>query len=153
MVLLWPQPQPTVSLQVPALPTPLNPKHVPVLIKAQRPDRSQVFVLKEPDEVTFEGGHSQTKAGKVLSQWSGHKRRRSGSHHSSKKVMPPPHSISINQAGPSDLKRLPGIGDAMAQRIIQDRQANGPFPSLPDLQRVKGIGPKKFEKMAPYLKL
>jgi len=40
-----------------------------------------------------------------------------------------------------ELERLPRIGPALAQRIVEDRQAHGPFGSLTGLQRVRGIGP------------
>jgi competence protein ComEA len=43
---------------------------------------------------------------------------------------------------------LPGVGPATAQKIVDDREANGPFATPEDLMRVPGIGPKKFEAMA-----
>ncbi|MCK0745685.1 ComEA family DNA-binding protein [Chromohalobacter nigrandesensis] len=47
--------------------------------------------------------------------------------------------IDINHASVEALTELPGIGDVKAQAIIEDREANGPFASLDDLTRVKGI--------------
>ncbi len=52
--------------------------------------------------------------------------------------------VNINTAEISELDSLPGIGPALAERIIQYRQANGPFQSPQDLMNVSGIGEKKF---------
>ncbi len=52
--------------------------------------------------------------------------------------------VNINIAEISELDSLPGIGPALAERIIQYRQANGPFQSPQDLMNVSGIGEKKF---------
>jgi competence protein ComEA len=57
--------------------------------------------------------------------------------------------IDINSADASELDKLPGVGPAIAQRIIEYRQANGPFRSVDDLIHVKGIGPKKMEQIRP----
>lgn len=56
--------------------------------------------------------------------------------------------ININTAGAAELDRLPGIGPAFAERIIQYRTENGPFSKPEDLQNVSGIGAKTYEKMA-----
>ncbi len=55
--------------------------------------------------------------------------------------------ISINIASTEQLSTLPGIGPAMAERIISFRTENGLFQTLEDLQKVKGIGPRLFEKL------
>jgi len=48
----------------------------------------------------------------------------------------------LNSASAEDLEALPGIGPKTAEAIVQDRQARGPFQSVDDLTRVKGIGKK-----------
>ena len=55
--------------------------------------------------------------------------------------------VNINTADAAALDVLPGIGEATAEAIIQDREENGPFASTEDLMRVSGIGEKKFEKL------
>jgi competence protein ComEA len=52
--------------------------------------------------------------------------------------------ININSADAATLETLPGIGPAMAQRIISYRQTYGPFASIEELQLVSGIGEKRY---------
>lgn len=55
--------------------------------------------------------------------------------------------VNINTAGVAELDTLPGIGPALAERIVQYRQANGTFQSVDDLKNVSGIGDKKFSEL------
>ncbi len=55
--------------------------------------------------------------------------------------------ININTAGVDELGQLPRVGEKTAQRIIEYRNAHGPFKSIEDIMNVKGIGPKTFAKM------
>lgn len=48
---------------------------------------------------------------------------------------------------PKKLMTLPGIGPAMADNIIAYRREHGAFTSIDELQKVKGIGPAKFQKL------
>lgn len=57
------------------------------------------------------------------------------------------HLINVNTASQQELESLPGIGEILAQRIVEYRTQNGPFRSPEDLLKVKGIGPKKLEAL------
>jgi len=60
-------------------------------------------------------------------------------------------ALNINTASAADLDGLPGIGQSIAQRIVEYRTANGPFQSVEDLQKVKGVGPALFAKIASLI--
>ncbi len=55
--------------------------------------------------------------------------------------------ININTANAAALDRLPGIGPAFAQRIIEYRKEHGKFKSISELLQVSGIGQKKFDEL------
>jgi competence protein ComEA len=61
------------------------------------------------------------------------------------------YRIDVNTATWVEFVQLDGIGEALAERIIADREANGPFRSVEDLRRVKGIGPKTIARIRKYL--
>ena len=59
--------------------------------------------------------------------------------------------VNVNTATWPELAQLPEIGEMLARRIIDNREAEGPFRSPEDLMRVRGIGEKTLELMRPYL--
>lgn len=59
--------------------------------------------------------------------------------------------ISINKATYEELITLPGIGPKTAEKIIEYRNTYGPFWSLEDIKKVKGIGDKKYAKLKEYI--
>ena len=61
-----------------------------------------------------------------------------------------PESINLNSATKDELIKLPGIGEAMAERIMLYREEHGPFDSVEELTNIKGIGKKKLERISPY---
>jgi len=63
------------------------------------------------------------------------------------------HSVDINTATRAQLMELPGIGSQYADRILSYRNAHGPFSSLDDLLKVKGIGRKRLERMRGFVRL
>ena len=60
----------------------------------------------------------------------------------------PAMPIDINRADAGELTRLPGVGPKLAERIVADRAALGPYRTLADLDRVKGVGPALLQKLA-----
>jgi competence protein ComEA len=61
--------------------------------------------------------------------------------------------VSINEADKTLLITLPNIGASTAQKIIEYREANGPFKALEDLMQVSGIGETTFENLRPFITL
>lgn len=59
--------------------------------------------------------------------------------------------VNINRASTAELDALPGIGPATAEKIVADREANGPFATPEDLKRVAGIGDKKYAELADQI--
>ena len=55
--------------------------------------------------------------------------------------------ININTATLEELDKLPGVGEATANKIISHREENGQFKTIEDIKNVNGIGDKKFENM------
>lgn len=55
--------------------------------------------------------------------------------------------INLNTASAAELEELPSVGPAIAQRIIEHREKNGPFRSVDSLLEVSGIGPSTLEKI------
>lgn len=71
---------------------------------------------------------------------------------STKKQISDGTKISLNNASKTELMRIPNVGDATANRIIEYRSRNK-FKRIQDIMNVKGIGEKKFEKMQKHLSL
>ena len=59
--------------------------------------------------------------------------------------------ININQAGEDELTMLPGIGPALAKRIVEYRENVGPFRTVQDLKNVSGIGEHKLQSIIDYI--
>lgn len=91
---------------------------------------SEIEALKQQNELlrTQLAGQTQQVAGAETSQAEGEK-------------------ININSADLASLDKIPSVGPAIAQRIIDYREQNGGFTTIEDIKNVKGIGDATFEKM------
>lgn len=62
-------------------------------------------------------------------------------------------TIDLNTATQAQFEELPGIGEVLAQRIVDYRQMHGPFVVIEDLLNVEGIGKKKLEQLEPFVRI
>jgi competence protein ComEA len=59
--------------------------------------------------------------------------------------------LDLNQARLEELMELPGIGEKLAQRVVEYRKTHGGFRSVEDLRKVRGIGEKRMERLRPLV--
>lgn len=107
---------------------------------AKAQDGVQIYVPSKRDSIFSSAGASS--GGKVSSAGG---RSSSGGHFNG--------LVNINTAGIEELDKLPGVGPATAQKIIDYRNEIGRFTSIEQLEEVKGIGPKKMSQIRPYCQL
>lgn len=61
--------------------------------------------------------------------------------------------LDLNRATADDLELLPGVGPALARRIVAERQRRGGFRSVDEVTRVKGIGSRTLARLQPLLRV
>jgi competence ComEA-like helix-hairpin-helix protein len=59
----------------------------------------------------------------------------------------PPQTLDINRADVMALQALPGVGPALARRIVAHRETHGPFRKPADLLQVSGVGAKRYARL------
>ena len=62
-----------------------------------------------------------------------------------------PGPINLNSATAADLEKLPGVGAAMAARILEYRQKSGGFKKIEELMNIQGIGERNFLRLKPLV--
>ena len=67
--------------------------------------------------------------------------------------VPSDGKIDLNTASIEQLQLLPGIGQSIAQRIIDYRSAHNGFLMIEELTHINGIGEKKFDQIKDYIKV
>jgi comEA protein len=118
--------------KISALPNPLKlPGEVPA-----------ASIAKKQNSVSEDSSYTTGKVGS-----------KSPENHSEKLKSPSDGQVNINTASLEDLEKLPGVGPAMAGRILEFRKVNGSFSDVEQLMDVNGIGEKKFAKMKPFVKV
>ena len=110
----------------------------------ERQNRAQVLAAPHPNSERStshdSGSDSSTKS---------QAKPRSASQRSASQKAPSA-PIDLNRASVEELQQLPGVGPATAQKIAEYRAEIGGFKSVDDLDGVKGIGPKKLDKIRPF---
>jgi uncharacterized protein len=61
--------------------------------------------------------------------------------------------VEVNTASPTLLTHVSGIGPSLAEKLVQHREANGPFHTREEIRNVPGMGPKTFEQAAGFLRI
>ena len=108
----------------------------------------RVPVQKAARTSSAQKGNSKAKSvlGESTSKKSGSNKAGAGKNNSAVR------SVRINSASAGELQQLPGIGPALAQRIVETR-SRGRFTSAEDLLRVPGIGKAKLAKLRDYVEV
>jgi competence ComEA-like helix-hairpin-helix protein len=68
-------------------------------------------------------------------------------------ALPADGLVDINAADAAALQQLPGVGPVSAERIVEEREAGGPFASVEELTRVAGFGPAKVRVIAGHARV
>lgn len=102
-------------------------------------------IISKDGNIGSQGNHSSVE-GSVASRASKTGSPKQGQNSASEMV-------NINTADVEELKKLKGIGPAMAQRIIDYREANGSFQAPEDIMQVKGIGKAKYAKLKEQISI
>ncbi|MFM8380202.1 MAG: ComEA family DNA-binding protein [Planctomycetia bacterium] len=72
--------------------------------------------------------------------------------HDAPPTLPAGFTTNVNTAPATELAQVPGLGPTTAARIVEHREAHGPFASIEALLDVPGIGPATLEQMRPHLR-
>lgn len=123
-------------------------------------DREKIYIPFEGETPSASGimqssqSESPTGSGTLHSEESTDATNGGGENdNKSSKDNPPLKPVNINTASANDLDSLPGIGPAIAKRIIDLRTRRGPFKAIEEIMLVEGIKQKTFEKIKIYIRV
>ena len=117
-------------------------------------DGEKVFVPKHSAKPTEEPSSTEQDSSPPALAPTGLKRGKGArASHGGKIAADSGEQIDLNTATEEQLERLPSVGPSMAERILTYRAQVGSLGKIEDLMQVPGIGPKKFAKIAPCVKL
>lgn len=114
-------------------------------LAAKIEDGSKIYIPSKSEKPDTTAVMTMPVAGKSQST--------SRSSFSNKLHNPGDGKVNINTADASELQRLPGVGPSTAQAILEYRSQIRRFNSVDQLDDVKGIGPKKLDKLRPFVSL
>ena len=117
-------------------------------LAAKIEDGSKIIVPSVTESASINTGMAAGHTGASLHSYS-----KTSASSAGKLATPGEGTVNINSDDVSGLQRLPGVGPATAQKIVEYRTQIGRFTNADQLLDVKGIGPKKYEKMRPFLNL
>ena len=66
---------------------------------------------------------------------------------------PPVFQVELNRATWVELAQLPGLGRVLARRIVEHRRRHGDFRSVEQLRQVRGIGPRRLQRLRPFVRV
>ena len=66
---------------------------------------------------------------------------------------PLPHAVNINTAPIEELQKIPHVGESLARKIVEHREANGPFRRVEHLMLIEGISDKRFRRLRPLVRV
>ena len=114
-----------------------------------------VTVVGAAFRATRGGGAAQTDVAAVAPELPGADivRQAAQSHRAEALARPlgPGERVDVDQAPADELQRLPRVGPVLARRMVEERDAHGPFGSLEGLRRVSGVGPRLLRGLEPHV--
>jgi competence protein ComEA len=126
---------------------------VAVNLAAHVADGDEIVVprIGDPAPEASTSAHHRSRHRATKRSHRGRHRRSSEGSETTAEGEAPSQSIDLNTADAETLATIPGVGPTLADRIVEFRELNGPFPSVDALADVSGISASRFDAIAAYL--